>query len=157
MLKELSVIDASSIQELYNSIVWSGGGITLGDHGEVAKISYPLPYRLEVQDLIALKGDPDGFVYVLLHPDQKYGEINLIWPDQGFMVFVTSFVDRRDFANTSPIGRESLINQASYFEPVRDAEAYFLTFFGPSPNPRTPVLEFYEYYQWKGYVPIPRD
>jgi hypothetical protein len=124
---------------------------------------YFLEYRLELQDLIAVRGEPDGFQYVRpSHPrEEKFGFLNLLWPEQGFGVSVSSSVDDRDVTKFAPVNPDSLVGSVDYFDPVPDAETYFLKYFGPpeeffgSIGEGRTVLDAYRYYPWNGYTPLP--
>jgi hypothetical protein len=155
LLEEISIVDDASIHSQPGETSWNNGYISWSEDERVEKILYFLEYRLELQDLIAVRGEPDGFTYVTpMHPGEEFGHLNLYWPEQGFGVSVASSVDARDVTKVAPVNPDSLVRSVYYFDPVPDAETYFLKYIGP-PDEGRAVLDFYGYYPWNGYTPLP--
>jgi hypothetical protein len=156
LVSELPVIDIASVVIGSDSTCWNGGCIRFYA-GRVEAIDYVLAYRLELQDLIRIRGEPDGFTISYQPEVATVISIDLLWPQQGLGVSVEPSDDFRQTSEGVPVTPESLVTAAMYFEPVANAEEWFLRFVGPSEREGESILEYHHYYEWKGYVPLPQD
>jgi len=154
-LQSLPMIDQSTLSDQKSQIVFAGGIIAVDEHEKVKSISYNLRYQLTVEELISIKGQPDGFTYDRQMDPAQPILINLVWPTQGLQVEIVSEVSFTGASKDSPVTPDSLIAFAAYFEPVASAEEYLLRFAGPTDYPDVSVLKFHNYYEWQGYTPLP--
>lgn len=163
ILRTLFFVDGDTIRVQGNTIYWHsdienwpGGSVAIGDDGRVSYITYGLPYYLELQDLIDLRGEPDGFYAVTTRNADGGGPggylFGLLWLNDGFHVGIyTDVDDYASFCEISPFNPEMQVWFTSCFEPApniqkyaeREGNAWMIS-----------LIEEGYYHEWNDYQPI---
>jgi hypothetical protein len=155
ILRNLSVIDRSYLSIKPETASWPGGQIILDKSGKVKSIFYMLQYRLELKDLIERVGEPDGFTITLQSEVGTPISVNLFWFDEGISINAEPSDEFRQTSGGVPVKPESLVAGAGYFEPLANAEEYFLKFVGPPDRSDVPIAEYYHFNVWQGFGSSP--
>jgi hypothetical protein len=163
ILGTLFFVDGGTIRAQGNRIYWDsdienwpGGTIVIGDDGIVERISYGLPYYLELQDLIDLEGEPDGFYGASTRNADGGGPVGydlvLFWLGDGFRAtFVTDYDGNPRFCGVSPLNPEMQVWDISYFEPAPSIQEYAEREYGAY---MISLIEDGLYHEWNDYQPI---
>jgi len=152
LLQTIPIVDKHSLREDANALCWNTGCVAFRK-GRVEYVSYAPAYKLELQQMIDLYGEPDGYVHVLgVHEDT--GTIRLFWPRDGIVVVVQSRAKAVDIYSEPLTSPDSVIRGVEYFEPAPTAEDLFRRDnFQPPDN--VPLHDYVGYTIWQGYAPLP--
>ncbi|MDX9956476.1 MAG: hypothetical protein RBT75_20435 [Anaerolineae bacterium] len=154
LLQNIPFVDPESLDEQSNELCWDRGCLIF-DNAQVESLWYWLSYSLELQQMIEIYGEPDGYRYIPYVGEEEKGDIGLYWPQEGISAVIPS-IELRGIHSKSPTSPEVMIISVRYFEPVADAESLFAGDEYPAKPDDMSVLEWIGYEKWEGYVPMSR-
>ncbi|MCC6905084.1 MAG: hypothetical protein IT326_04515 [Anaerolineae bacterium] len=113
----------SEVTEEGNEVWWTssqtpgyGGGAIDFYQGTVATIYYEVEYRLEIQELIAVLGEPEAYVDSFDLRYYRNHARTLYWPERGIAVIVRGKLNRSGEYLQVRIRPESLVSFVSYYQ-----------------------------------------